>query len=123
MLSICSNCIIKLSEHQKNPERISKIKPFINQYNWKEISFPSHKKDWKKFELNNKLIALNIFYVPYNAEEIRHAYKPKYNLKDENQVFLLMITDFEKRHYLYVTNIASLLRGGDLKLCKLYSFI
>ena len=30
------------------PERISKVKPFINQYNWKEISFPSHKKDWKK---------------------------------------------------------------------------
>ena len=28
-----------------NSERISKIKPFINKYNWKEISFPSHKKD------------------------------------------------------------------------------
>ena len=29
-------------------ERISNIKPFINQYNWKKI--PSHKNDWKKFE-------------------------------------------------------------------------
>ena len=35
-------------------ERISKIKPFFDQYKWKEISFPLHKKDWKKFELNNK---------------------------------------------------------------------
>ena len=26
-------------------ERISNIKPFINQYNWKEIDFPSHQKD------------------------------------------------------------------------------
>ena len=34
--------------------------PDIDQYNWKEIDFPSHKKDWKKFELNNKSIALNI---------------------------------------------------------------
>ena len=41
-----------------HPERISKIKPFIDQYNWKEISFPSYQKDWKKFELNNKSIAL-----------------------------------------------------------------
>ena len=37
---------------KNHSERISKIKPFINQYDWKEINFPSHKKDWKK--LNNK---------------------------------------------------------------------
>ena len=35
---------------KNNPERISKITPYIDQYNWKEINFPSHKKDWKKFE-------------------------------------------------------------------------
>ena len=35
---------------KNNPERISKIKPFIDQYNWKEIDFPSHSKDWKRFE-------------------------------------------------------------------------
>ena len=29
----------------KNPQRISKIKPFIDQYNWKEIDFRSY---WKK---------------------------------------------------------------------------
>ena len=22
------------------------IKPFVDQYKWKEIDFPSHKKDW-----------------------------------------------------------------------------
>ena len=33
-------------------ERIPKIKRFIDQYNWKEISFPPHKKEWKKFETN-----------------------------------------------------------------------
>ena len=30
---------------KKDPQRISKIKPFIDQYNWKEIDFPSHRKD------------------------------------------------------------------------------
>ena len=30
---------------KKDPQRMSKIKPFIDQYHWKEISFPSHQKD------------------------------------------------------------------------------
>ena len=62
---------------KNNPERISKIKPFITQYDWKEIDFPSHEKDFKKFELNNKTIAVNILFLLYNTEEIRHAYKSK----------------------------------------------
>ena len=33
-----------------HPERISKIKPFIDQYDQKEIYFPSQGKGWKKFE-------------------------------------------------------------------------
>ena len=48
----------------KDPQRISKINPFNDQYNWKEISFPSYKNDWIKFESNNKTRALNI--LPYN---------------------------------------------------------
>ena len=42
---------------KKEPQRISKIKPFINQYDWKEIDFLSHQIDCKKTELNNKTIA------------------------------------------------------------------
>ena len=68
----------------------------------KEIDFSSYRKDWKKFKSNNKSIALNILYVPYNTKEIRHAYKSKYNLEHENQVILLMITDGKKWHYLAV---------------------
>ena len=49
---------------KSHAERISNIKPFIDQYSWKEIDFPSHKEDWKKFEWNNQFIALNILYVP-----------------------------------------------------------
>ena len=68
----------------------------------KEIDFSSYRKGWKKFKSNNKSIALNILYVPYNTKEIRHAYKSKYNLEHENQVILLMITDGKKWHYLAV---------------------
>ena len=37
----------------KHLQRVSKIKPFIDQYNWDDIDFPSTSKDWKNFELNN----------------------------------------------------------------------
>ena len=79
-----------------NHQRISKIEPFIDQYNWNEVDFPSTGKDWKKFESNNTSIALNILYIPHNTEKICHAYKSKYNLTRENQVILLMITDGKK---------------------------
>ena len=81
---------------ENNAQRISNIKPFINQYNWKGIDFSSHSKDWKKFEQNNKTIALNILYVPCNTKQIRLAYKSKYNCMRGNQLILLMITDGEK---------------------------
>ena len=35
---------------ENHPERISNIKPFINQYNWEGIDFPAGIKDWKKSE-------------------------------------------------------------------------
>ena len=57
------------------------------------MDFLSHKNDWNEFEKNNKTIAINILYVPYNTEKIRHPYKSKRNLRFENQVILLMITD------------------------------
>ena len=110
MFSVCFNCCIKSSKHWKNPQRISKIKPFIDQYNWKEIDFPSHSKDWKKFEQNNKTIALNILFVPDNTKQIRHACKSKHNFKRKNQVILLMITDAIKWHYLAVKSLFALLR-------------
>ena len=93
LLSICFNCCINDQNIKNNPDRISKTKPFIDQYNWKEIDFPSHSKDWKKFELNNKTVTLHFLFAPHNTEKIRLANKSKHNFKCENQVILLMITD------------------------------
>ena len=61
---------LNLDKIKKDPQRISKIKPFIEQYDWKDIDFPSTSKDWKKFELNNE-IALNILYVPHNTKKCK----------------------------------------------------
>ena len=102
---------LNYEEIKKDPQRISKIKPFPDQCNWKDIDFPSHSKGWKKIESNNKSSALNILYVPHNTEKIRHGCKSKHNLNRKNQVILLMITDGEKWHYLAVKSLSALFRG------------
>ena len=78
---------------ENHPERILNITPFIDQYNWEGIDFPVGIKDWKKFERDDKTIALNILYVPLNTKTINLAYKSKYNRKRENQVVLFMISN------------------------------
>ena len=101
---------LNLDKIKKNPQRVSKIKPFIEKYNWEDIDFPSTSKDWKKFESNNE-VALNILYVPYNAKKISIAYKSKNNSTQERQIILLMIIDGQKWHYLVVKDLSGLLRG------------
>ena len=101
---------LNLDKIKKDPHRISKIKPFIDQYNWSDIDFPSTSKDWKKSELNNE-IALNILYVPYNTKKIHVAYKSKHILTREKQVILLMISNGENWHYLVVKHLPGLLKG------------
>ena len=54
---------LNYKENKWNPERNSNIKPFINKYNWKGINYSSKIDDWKRFEKNNLITALNIFYI------------------------------------------------------------
>ena len=53
---------------KNNPEKLSNLKPFMRQYEWKNIDFPATSKDWKKFEQDTKAIALNILFVPYKTK-------------------------------------------------------
>ena len=52
----CFKNTVKVALNHKDikgdPQRITKIKPFINRYNWEGIKYPSGKNDWKKIEKN-----------------------------------------------------------------------
>ena len=88
--------ITTASNHEqikKDSQRTSRIKP------------PSHIKDQKNFELNNRSFALNILFLAQNSQEIKHAHKSKNNLNRENKVIILMITDIKKQHYLAVKKL------------------
>ena len=102
---------LNLNKINKTPQRVSKIKPFIDQYNWSDIDFPSTSKDGKKFELNNELIGLNILYLSFNTRKTSIAYRSIHNSTREKQVNLLMITNGDNWHYLVVKSLFGLLNG------------
>ena len=54
---------------ETHTERISKLRPYINRYNCEGTNFPAGSKEWQKFELNNKTIALNVLYVKHNKKK------------------------------------------------------
>ena len=101
---------LKYQNIEKDPQRISKLKPYINKYNWEGIEFPAGPKEWGKFERNNKTIALNVLYIPHNTKTISVAYRSEYNNKRKKQVILLMISN-GKKYYLAATNLSGLLQG------------
>ena len=89
MFSICCNSRIKSQKNGKYLDRKSKIKPFIDKYNWQGKKCPSEKDDWKKINKNKLTIPLNVLYAKH--ENIYPAYISKQNSKRKKQVFLLMI--------------------------------
>ena len=106
----CFQCFIIVSLYHKeikyNPERISRIRLFINNLNWENINFLPEEQDYETFEMNNKSIALNILQV--NEHKISHFYKSDSNKTREKQVILLMIYDNEKQDYLAVKRLNGL---------------
>ena len=48
MFSMGSNSHLNHEKVKRDPQRMAKIKPFINKYNWEGINFLSEKDDWKK---------------------------------------------------------------------------
>ena len=68
---------LNYKEIESHPERVSNIKPFINEYNWKGINYPAKIDDWKTFEKSNSTITFNILYI--KGKEIISAYISRHN--------------------------------------------
>ena len=71
---------------------ITKIKPFLNKYNWEVINYPSE-KDWKECVKNNLTIALNVLYT--KKQKIYPVYVSRHNTNHGKQVIFLMISNRE----------------------------
>ena len=58
-----------MKQVKKDPQPITMIRTFINQFEQNEINFCMKPKDGKKLERNNKTIALNALFLQTNKED------------------------------------------------------
>ena len=78
---------MKWEEIGNNPERISKLKRYENEFNWEEIEYPVSFKDFNKFEKNNE-ISVNIL-----AIEKRKVYICRKGRDYDRNTNLMLIVD------------------------------
>ena len=105
-----------------HPERISLLRPYENQYNWKGLEFPVSIKKIDKFEKNNPGIAVNMLFSKKKSQNIYTVRRSKHNLKCKKQINLLMIEDGEKRHYNAIKSISRLLKSLNATHKGVYHF-
>ena len=86
MLSICLSLGLNHKNIRKGLERIKKIKPFLNKYNWVGMNYSSEKDDRKKFEKDKLMIDLNLLYA--RKEKKYPAFVSKHDSICEIDVFL-----------------------------------
>ena len=104
---------LRQEEIKHHPERISFLRPYENQYNWKGLEFPVSIKKIDKFEKNNPGIAVNVLFSNKKCldEDTYTVRRSERNVKCKKQVNLLMIEDGEKRHYTAIKSISRLLKS------------
>ena len=111
-------------EIKEDHQRISKLRPYEKQYNWKGLEFPVSIKKIDKFEKNNPGIAVNVLFSNKKCldEDTYTVRRSERNVKCKKQVNLLMIVDGDKRHYTAIKNISRLLSrlNGKTKRAHYY---
>ena len=101
-------------EHiSNNPERITKLRPFAD---WKGLEFPMALNKICKFEKSNSDIVVNVLFV--HDKSICIARRSEFNSKRSKQANLLMIIDWENRHYVVIKSLSKLLSSENSKGVK-----
>ena len=76
--------VIEALHHEEikhHPERISLLRPYENQYNWKGLEFPVSIKKIDKFEKNNPGRAVNVLFSKKKSQDIYIAHRSERNVK------------------------------------------
>ena len=102
-----------MERYRKNPERISNIKPYTNNYNWTGLEFPVAVNKIDRFEKNNPLVAVNVLAI-HNNKELYVCHRSKH-FDREGVANLLLIVDGEKRHYAAIKSLSQLLGASNSK--------
>ena len=103
-------CVLRyLHPVHNHGERISDLKKYENDLNFKQINFPVQVKDITKFEnYNPNLPGINVFSVNENNK----VYPLRVNQKDcRKSIDLFLYSDGVKQHYSFVKNFSRLVRS------------
>ena len=108
-----NSCKMKWEEVGNNPERVSKLKKYKNEFDWSDLEFPVPFRDINKFESRNE-IGVNIL-----AVENRKVYICRKG-KDYNRSSNLMLVtgddeNSNKKHYVAVKSLSRLLSSQNSK--------
>ena len=98
---------------QINEVRLTDLRDYENDLNFKEINFPVKVKDIQKFENNNPdLPGINVFSVNDNNK----IYPLRINKKDcQKSIDLFLYSEDEKQHYSLIKNFSRLVRSQITK--------
>ena len=99
-----------------------RLRPYENQYDWKELEFPVSIKKIDKFEKNSPGIAVNVLFSNKKSQNIYTVRKSKHNVGCKKQINLLMIEDGEETHYTAIKNMPRLLSKLNGKTQHAYHY-
>ena len=97
----------------KDPQRVSNLRKFTDNYDWSGLKFPVSTKDTGVFETNNN-ISVNIL-----AVEGRDIYIHRKGRMMGREINLLLISEDGINHYTVIKSLSILLRSSNTKhKCK-----
>ena len=107
------------SKKAKHGERMSVLSKIEDKYNYENIDFPATIEDVRIFEEQNEDTAINIFEYDESINDIR--LKSRSNTKGTDIINLLLLTDEDSAHYVYIKSLEHLFRtniGNPKILCE-----
>ena len=93
----------------KDPQRVSNLRKFMDNYDWSGLEFPVSIKDIGKFETRNN-ISVNVL-----AVEGRDIYIHRKGRRMDREINLLMVSEDGINHYTAIKSLSRLLKSSDTK--------
>ena len=100
----------------KDPQRVSNLRKFTDNYDWSGLEFPVSIKDIGKFETNNN-VSVNVLAVEGRGR--RYIYIHRKGRRMGREINLLMVSEDGINHYTAIKSSSRLLESSNTKnKCK-----
>ena len=94
----------------KNPQRVSNLRNFTDNYNWSVLEFPVSTKDIRKFETRNN-VSVNVLAV--EGRDIYIYSRGRRMDPQDREINLLLISEDGINHYTAIKSLSRLLSSKN----------